>query len=96
MAINDAHVSTIIDYIGNENKSNWYVGIATHPQERLFVDHNVNKAGRWIFNRYPMSEVDARDTEAYLLKIYPFRGDVGGGDHPQYVYAYKTTPWTKQ
>lgn len=96
MAINDVHVTVILDYIGTDDKSDWYVGIATYPKERLFKDHNVNENGKWIYNRVPMSETDARDTEAYLLKTYPFKGGVGGGDNPRYVYAYKITSKTKQ
>ncbi len=97
MAINYKIVNDILNYIGNENKSDWYIGIATYPRNRLFGDHNVNElSGRWIYNTNPMSENDARETEAYLLKMYPFKGNTGGGDHPQYVYAYKITSYTRE
>lgn len=97
MAINHTFSRKILDHIGSDNKSNWYVGIATNPRSRLFRDHYVDERnGQWIYNTNPMSETDARDTEAYLLKIYPFKGDVGGGEHPQYVYAYKITSSTRQ
>ena len=43
-----------------------------------------------------MSEIDTRDTEKYLLDNYSFRGGPGGGDHPQYVYAYQIIYHTKQ
>lgn len=37
------------------------------------------------------SEQDARDTEAYLLKLYPdVKGDTGGGNNPKYVYIFKS------
>lgn len=97
MAINHNYIREILNYIGNENKSDWYVGIATYPRNRLFRDHNVNElSDRWIYNTNPMSENDARETEAYLLDNYLFKGDKGGGDHPQYVYAYKITSYTRE
>ena len=43
MAINTKIVSDIINYIGYDNKQNWYVGIATNPRDRLFMDHCVDK-----------------------------------------------------
>ena len=97
MAINHKIVNDIVNHIGSDNKSNWYVGIATHPRNRLFNEHNVNEhSGRWIYNTKPMSEIDARDTEKYLLDNYSFRGGTGGGDHPQYVYAYRITSYTRE
>ena len=96
MAVNYKIVNDIVNHVGSDNKPNWYVGIATNPRNRLFDDHCVDQThGAWIY-RDASSETDARDTEKYLLETYPFRGDVGGGEHPQYVYAYKITPWTKQ
>lgn len=96
MAINYKIVNDIVNHVGSDNKSNWYVGIATNPRNRLFDDHCVDQAhGAWIYQD-AYSETDARDTESYLLNEYTFRGDVGGGNRPTYVYAYKITPWTKQ
>lgn len=78
------------------NKSNWYIGIATNPRERLFDNHCVDKDhGGWI-HRVAFNETDARDTEAYLLDENHFKGNVGGGNHPTYIYAYKITSYTKQ
>lgn len=96
MAINTKIVSDIINYIGYDNKQNWYVGIATNPRDRLFMDHCVDKRnGRWIY-RDAVIETDTRDTEKYLLEAYPFKGDVGGGIFPTYVYAYKITSYTRE
>jgi len=96
MAVNYKIVNDIVNHIGSDNKPNWYVGIATNPRNRLFDDHCVDQAhGAWIY-RDASSEADARDTEAYLLEEYSFRGDVGGGNRPTYVYAYKITSYTKQ
>lgn len=87
-------VRDILAYIGNDVLSNWYVGIATNPQDRLFNQHNVSKQyGRWIY-RDAATEQNARDTESYMLKQYPFKGDTGGGLYPAYVYAYRITSAT--
>ena len=85
--------SKILNYIGQDPKQNWYVGIATDPRSRLFHDHNVNETqGHWIY--VPVeSEQSARAIERYLLTTFPFRGGTGGGTNPRYVYAYRMT-WT--
>ena len=43
MTVNTKIVSDILNYIGWESKSDWYVGIATDVSTRLFQDHNVDK-----------------------------------------------------
>lgn len=87
-------VKDILSYIGQDRYSNWYVGIATDPEDRLFNQHNVKKnAWGWIYC-HTSTERDARDTEEFLLKEYLFKGDTGGGDRPCSVYAYKITPTT--
>ncbi len=96
MAVNKKIVTDVLNYIGAEAKSGWYVGIATNARTRLFQDHNVDeKNGRWIY-RNADSEIDARDTEKYLLDNYSFKGGTGGGDNPRYVYAYKITSATRE
>ncbi len=96
MTVNTKIVSDILNHIGWESKSDWYVGIATDVSTRLFQDHNVDKKnGRWI-HCDAQSETDARDTERHLLQNYPFQGGTGGGNYPRYVYAYKVTPATKE
>ena len=96
MAVNQKIVSGIVNKIGNDRASAWYVGIATDPKTRLFRNHNVDeKHGRWIFY-YAGSEADARDTERCLLERYGFRGGTGGGENPRFVYAYKITAATRQ
>ena len=96
MSQNNDFIKSTLKHIGNDDKSTWYVGIATFPKDRLFKDHNVNEQkGSWIYSTQ-MTEQDARDTEEYLLKEYPFKGGTGGGNNPRYVYAYKITSTTKQ
>ena len=97
MTIENKIVEDIIKYIGNEKKSDWYVGIATDIQKRLFLDHNVAEQGSagWIY-RKASGEQNARDTEQYLLHFYGFKGGTGGGICPKYVYAYKITSYTNE
>ena len=87
-------VADILRYIGVRPNSRWYLGIATNPRDRLFNQHNVSETnGRWIY-RDAGTEQNARDTEAYLLRHYSFKGGVGGGSRPCSVYAYEITSST--
>ncbi len=87
-------VLDILKYANLAPNSRWYVGIATNPRERLFNQHNVSEAnGRWIY-RNAGTEQNARDTEAYLLRNYSFKGGPGGGTWPRSVYAYEITSST--
>lgn len=97
MAVENRIVNDILTYIGNQKKSDWYVGIATNAKERLFSNHNVAEKGSagWIF-RTALSEQNARDTEKYLLDFYGFKGGIGGGLCPKCVYAYRITSYTKE
>lgn len=74
--------------------SEWYVGIATNPRERLFTNHSVNeRTDLWIFRPCSSSE-SARNIEAYFLRMGA-RGGTGGGDYGSaYVYAYKIASHT--
>jgi len=88
---------TIINDIKNHiNKnggsySDWYVGIAKNPRDRLFQDHNVRQSGEaWIF-RQAESETIARQIEDYFVNTLGTDGGTGGGVSPDHVYAYKKT-----
>lgn len=73
-------------------KSNWYVGIAADPEDRLFNDHNVSKDNGWWIYRDAGTNTSARRIESYLLDNYGFDGGAGGGDHTtKFVYAYLKT-----
>jgi hypothetical protein len=97
MAIDNKIVADILEYVGSAKKSEWYVGIATDVQDRLFSGHNVPEKGSqgWIY-RTASSEQNARDTEKHLLNTYSFKGGAGGGDCPKCIYAYKITGSTKE
>ena len=76
--------------------ADWYVGIATDAEDRLFLDHNVDREnGKWIYVPADSERV-ARETEAELLDYYGYDGGIGGGDKPTFVYAYRKTPSTRQ
>lgn len=82
----------ILQYVGDDEVSKWYAGIATNPVNRLFVDHKVEQNGQWIHG--PADSVgDTRAIESHLHGL-GFDGGGGGGDNPQHVYAYKKTPTT--
>lgn len=91
-------ISDIENYIGS-NFSSWYIGIASDPKQRLFIDHNVKEKGSgggWIFREAKSSD-EARDIEIYLIDKLGTKGDSGGGDNTtKYVYAYRITPTTKE
>ena len=51
MAVNKKIVTDVLNYIGAEAKSGWYVGIATNAKNRLFQNHKVDeKNGYWIYH----------------------------------------------
>lgn len=75
--------------------SDWYVGIAADPQDRLFIDHSVDRNGAWIY-RGCLSSREARSIEDYFLRL-GMKGGAGGGDwSTTAVYAYKITSLTRE
>jgi len=79
------------------NYSDWYVGIAANPRDRLFNGHCVDKdRDTWIY-RECMSCDAARDVEAYFTNAVGTCGGPGGGDNSTcYVYAYIIKPHTTE
>lgn len=68
--------------------SDWYCGIASDWQSRLFDDHQVPRENHWYIARQCFNDSDAREVEAELLKL-GCDGSAGGGDETTiYVYAY--------
>lgn len=74
--------------------SQWYVGIATAPRNRLFGDHNVSESdGAWIYSGCATS-AEARAIEAHFVSL-GMKGGSGGGDGgTKAIYAYRITPTT--
>lgn len=72
-------------------RSDWYVGIASDPQKRLFDDHAVSeKNGRWIYIEAD-SISEARDAESMFLELGYDGARGGGNDDTLFVYAYLKT-----
>ncbi len=75
--------------------SNWYCGITSDLESRLFGDHKVPRGeDYWRSFRKCHNDTDARAVETALIKL-GCDGDVGGGDQTSvYVYAYLKTAVT--
>jgi len=80
----------------NNNYPEWYAGIASNPEERLFKEHNVSKnADPWIYQKCP-NDQSARSVEEALLEL-GCDGSAGGGDESSiYAYAYRKSANTNQ
>lgn len=76
--------------------SDWYVGIAADPEQRLFNDHGVSKnSGAWIWIRAASAD-DARAAEKSLLALGMTGGPGGGDEESDCVYGYRITSTTKE
>ena len=74
--------------------SDWYCGITSDIENRLFGDHNVPKENHWYMFRDCDSAESARAVEKALLEL-GCDGGAGGGDETSiYVYAYLKTAIT--
>ncbi|MBU0579966.1 MAG: hypothetical protein KKA19_02215, partial [Candidatus Margulisbacteria bacterium] len=65
--INNTIINDIKNHADKEGSgyNNWYCGIASDADQRLFNDHNVPKEDSWWIKRNAGGEQDARDTEEY-------------------------------
>lgn len=92
-------VNEIVSYIGkfpSTKYSDWYVGIASSPEDRLFIEHCVDKNGYWI-HAEAISHIEARTIEQHLIENLKTKGGPGGGDaSTKFVYAYLITSTTKE
>ncbi|HSX17625.1 MAG TPA: hypothetical protein VLH86_06015 [Patescibacteria group bacterium] len=79
----------ILAYTGPTGIANWYVGITSDIEERLFGYHNVHRTdGAW-YHAQALDHTHSRAVESSLLEL-GFDGGVGGGDHTAtYVYAFR-------
>lgn len=88
-------IKEYIDMAGGDY-SNWYVGIATDPQKRLYEDHNVDRNGLCTWEEAEDSNI-AREIEKYLIEILGTDGGISGGDNTtKFVYTYKKTTTTRE
>lgn len=85
-------VSELMEYMQKYGgpASVWTVGITGNPQNRLFIDHGVNRQiDPWIYIP-TVSAAVARNIESYFVNRLGTDGGTGGGDeNSDYVYAYK-------
>ena len=76
--------------------SDWYVGIASDPKDRLFNEHNVDREnGAWIHRECESSSI-AREIEEYFIGLGTDGGSGGGDYTTKFVYAYKKTASTNE
>jgi len=69
-------------------KNNWYAGIASDWEDRLFNDHNVPKKDYWWISRQCYNDDDSRAVEKSLIDFGCDGGSSGGDNTTIYVYAY--------
>jgi hypothetical protein len=74
--------------------SQWYCGITTDIESRLFDDHNVLKKNHWFVYRECKSNKAARGVEKTLLGLGCDGREGGGDENTVYVYAYLKTSIT--
>ena len=75
--------------------NNWYAGITSDIESRLFGAHKVPRKNHWFIFREATSARAAREIEDALLKA-GLDGNTGGGDDAStYVYCYKKTSITE-
>jgi hypothetical protein len=83
-------------YIGAPSAlySEWYVGVAVDPRDRLFNGHAIREqTDAWIHDTCSSSR-EAREIEQYFIGR-GMRGGPGGGDATtRSVYAYKVARHT--
>jgi hypothetical protein len=76
--------------------SEFYVGIATDPVDRLTKGHGVSQSIPHIYWNSPLHTNVVRQIEDLFLKKGA-KGGPGGGDNSTcFIYAYKITPNTRQ
>lgn len=75
----------------------WYVGITSDPEKRLFEEHGVKKNDTmsYIYEDCGNAEI-AREIEDHFVNTFGTYGNPGGGDDSsRFVYAYKKMSYTK-
>jgi len=90
-----AQINTHMNRSGISNRQ-WYVGITSDIEQRLFRDHGVPKSSYW----YIFREAHNADEARLIMDAYHkagCKGTSGGGDDTStIVYAYVTSAQTKE
>lgn len=84
----------ILAYVGADRFADWYIGITSDIEARLFGYHKVDRQfGQW-YHATALDHAHSRGVESGLLKL-GFDGGGGGGDHTTvHVYAYRKNAGT--
>lgn len=84
----------IATHIASQSRvySDWYCGITSDINERLFGNHNVTNG--YAF-RECINHIAARAAEQALLNLGCDGGTGGGDENSVFVYAYLKTPVTR-
>lgn len=93
-------INAIEEHLGKSYKryyQDFYVGITSDINARLFVAHNVPEKGHWYIYQWADSEDIAREVEKHFLDLGMDGGTGGGtGDGDvRYVYCYEKGPNTR-
>ena len=91
-------ISEFEAFMGKQGKyyHQFYVGIASDPNDRLTNGHNIDNTIPCIWSTSPMHHNDVRAIEKHFIDKGT-KGGPGGGDHnTQYIYAYLITPNTRE
>jgi hypothetical protein len=72
----------------------WYVGITSDINERLFGFHQVPRENHWFIYRRALNSSEARSIEAAYHRAGCTGGGSGGDHTAVYIYAYVITPTT--
>lgn len=74
--------------------ADWYCGVTSSLDDRLYGDHNVPKKNHWCVTRQCQTDDDARAVEKAMLDHGCDGGLGGGSDDAVWVYAYLKTDIT--
>ncbi len=86
---------SFIEYHG-KNYSEFYVGIASNPIDRLENGHNVIGSTPFFYSVEPLHTDMVRAIEKYFLDKGTQGGSGGGDNDTQYVYIYLVTSDTRE
>lgn len=74
--------------------SQWYVGVTSDIEQRLFGYHQVPRQNHWYIWKRTFSDDDARNIEAAYHRAGCQGAGGGGGAGAVFVYAYVITSGT--
>ncbi|MDD4271339.1 MAG: hypothetical protein PHF50_00880 [Patescibacteria group bacterium] len=94
----DTIINAIKNFISQNGgkSSDYYVGVTSDPEKRLFDEHKVSRNG--VYDYWEAISADfARAAEKYYVELIGTDGGTGGGDgYSKYVYIYEKTSYTEE